>query len=155
MSNSALKKIRSGTEVDRFMSSFSAIPFSGCWIWMRALDADGYGVHYYMGKKIFAHRRSYQLHVGDIDAGLMVCHTCDTPSCVNPSHLFLGTCKENIHDAIAKDRFHRGERHGRAKLGADDVALIRSSDLNGQQLAQLLGVNRSSVNRIRRGEGWL
>jgi hypothetical protein len=154
MSQSILPKIRSGSEQDRFASSYIAIPFCGCWIWARSIDADGYGIHYFKGHKSFAHRRSYELSVGSIPDGLFVCHRCDTPSCVNPGHLFLGTCKDNIQDALSKLRFGYGEANGRAKLSKADVALIRSGRHQTRELVALLGVTKTMINGIKRGAFW-
>jgi hypothetical protein len=76
----------------------------GCWIWIKSKDEDGYGNAWHEGKKIAAHRLSFKLNVGDIPKGMFVCHTCDTPSCINPEHLFLGTPKDNTKDMINKGR---------------------------------------------------
>lgn len=71
-----------------------------CWIWMGSLGTNGYGQ--FGGKR--AHRIAYETANGPLPAGLYVCHRCDNPRCVRPEHLFLGTQRDNIHDAMRKGR---------------------------------------------------
>jgi hypothetical protein len=80
---------------------------SGCWNWQGAKNKRGYGEIYFRGKVWKAHRAAAVLFKGfDPSSGLDVLHHCDNASCINPKHLFFGTHKENMRDAISKGR-HR------------------------------------------------
>jgi HNH endonuclease len=75
-----------------------------CLVYTGDIESGGYGRASYQGKRLRAHRLSYMLSVGPIPAGMVVCHSCDTPPCINPAHLFLGTQSDNMKDAAAKGR---------------------------------------------------
>lgn len=84
----------------------------GCWLWQGTMLRQGYGCFKIAGKMYKAHRISYLYTKGPIPDGLVVCHSCDTPRCVRPDHLFLGTYKDNMQDAVRKGRMATGERSG-------------------------------------------
>lgn len=84
-----------------------------CWPWQAALSSTGYGVAGWNGSSTSAHRAIWMLTYGEIPPGLMVCHACDNPPCCNPSHLFLGTQRENMQDAQRKGRIPTGRTPSR------------------------------------------
>lgn len=94
----------------RAFESFLAARESGCIEWTGAtVKSNGYEHHRYGrhtsgGKKRLAHRVAYERANGPIPQGLEICHTCDNPLCCNPDHLFLGTHRDNMQDAIRKGR---------------------------------------------------
>jgi hypothetical protein len=77
----------------------------GCWLWTACRDSDGYGRFVYEGKVRQATHVAWRLEHGSLPPdGMLVCHSCDTPACVNPAHLFLGTHLDNRTDCVAKGR---------------------------------------------------
>lgn len=91
-----------------------------CWMWHGNIDTNGYGRTTFNGVRTGAHRVSYFLLKGEIPKGMMACHHCDNPKCVNPAHIFIGTQKDNMQDwtkkglnkAVAEGRFaQRGKDH--------------------------------------------
>jgi hypothetical protein len=79
---------------------------AGCWLWTRPGWIDGYAQFMTRRRRVYVHRFAYELTHGPIPPGLLVCHKCDVPLCVRPDHLFLGTPKDNILDAVRKGRLH-------------------------------------------------
>lgn len=85
----------------------------------------------------------------------VACHTCDTPACVSPDHLWEGTHQENMTDRNAKGRNARGSKTGVARLTEDAVREIRSTyDRNSVELAQRFGVSRATIMNVVNGKSW-
>lgn len=144
----------------------------GCWIWTGFQNEHGYGRVRFNGKMTLSNRISWMIHHGDIASKMCVCHRCDNPQCVNPSHLFLGTQVENIADRQAKGRqasgdrsgartrpdlVPRGERSGRTTLKNADVLEIRRLWAGGhpqKAIAAQFGISRNGVSCIVNGKRW-
>lgn len=129
---------------------------TGCWLWQAGVDGCGYGQLRVNGPKEKAHRAAYRIFKGDIPPGMCVCHTCDTPACCNPDHLFLGTAKDNAVDRASKGRggYLKGTANGRAKLTDSDVVFIRSSCMTGAALGRMFGISKNMACRIKTGKAW-
>lgn len=128
---------------------------SGCWIWLGAWSAKGYG-SVSRGGQNYAHRLSYQTFIGPIPDGLLVCHKCDTRACCNPAHLFAGTHAHNSADAKSKGRMHPGEKNYNSKLTPELVQAIRGSigEVSAREWARRLGMSHATIAMARRGETW-
>lgn len=87
-----------------FNAKWMPEPNSGCWLWTANIGRNGYGQIQIKRRPVPAHRAAWELFKGPIPKGMHVCHRCDTPACVNPDHLFLGTMSDNIKDSYAKGR---------------------------------------------------
>ncbi len=128
------------------------VPLTPCHQW-QACASGGYGLLRVAGKGVLVHRLAYKLAFGDIPEGMCVCHTCDNGLCVNPSHLFLGTHADNMHDRDAKGRAsggsERGETHHLAKLSDADFAEIR---MQYAKIAAKYGISREHVGDIVRNQ---
>lgn len=145
---------------DRFWSKVAVSRRDDCWEWLAGKNSRGYGMIAIHKIMRLAHRVAYELAVGPIPEGMCVCHKCDNPVCVNPSHLFLGTQADNVADMDAKGRGNRpaGEHHPRAKLTADQVGEIRRRYTGGRgeqkTLAAEYGVNNQSISDIVLNKRW-
>ena len=137
----------------------------GCWLWLGSTNVAGYGQirrepegNAIRGAKTTTHRVAWELTNGLIPDGLHVCHHCDTPGCVNPKHLWLGTHAENLADMKTKGRAARGDRSGTAKLDCRQVQIIKRLLFLGQcsaaELSALLGVSSSAIDSIRNENTW-
>lgn len=128
-----------------------------CWLWIGGFYVNGYGSTYVGNHKAnYSHRVSWELHNGKIENGLSVLHRCDNPACVNPAHLFLGTQKENMVDAVSKRRHAHGETTY-SKLTENDVYEIfrmKNRGLSQGQIAIKMRCNQSQISRILSGKRW-
>jgi hypothetical protein len=155
------RKVDDGNAVERFHQKYE-IKESGCWLWTGGTRLNNKGVAYPRHwndyrKSIGAHRFSFELVHGAIPKGMYVCHKCDTPLCVNPDHLFVGTHHDNMHDMVQKKRSFtgRGEnKKGLAKLTNQQADQIRNMDISHQKLAAMFGVSATTIGRIKSGESY-
>jgi hypothetical protein len=132
-----------------------------CWEWTGAQDAHGYGRLTVGGQWRAAHRWSFELAKGAIPAGKFVLHRCDNPACIRPTHLRLGTPRENTADMHAKGRAARvgpvGEQNRHAKLTALQVVSIRERFARGELIVRLAtdhALSVSSISSIVNGRSW-
>jgi hypothetical protein len=139
-----------------------------CWLWRGYISPTGYGRIAIGGgrKQMFlAHRVAWEMHHAQpIPGEMVIMHKCDTPACVNPAHLELGTQADNIQDMVKKRRhsrgksINRGTANGQAKLTLDQALAIRKSCDSGlanqSQLAQQYGISVSAISLIVTGQTW-
>lgn len=140
------------------LDSSEPVTESGCWIWTMSLHRLGYGQVMVARRNTKAHRLAYELFVGPIPDGLQVCHTCDTPPCINPAHLFLGTFADNMRDKVWKGRQAKGEAQGHAKFTEAAVLEVRqlyaAGGVSQRALAAVFGVSQRAIGRALTRRTW-
>lgn len=132
----------------------SYLSLNECLVWTGPKGRKGYGLMTVGGKCRQVHRIAWEIVNGQIPAGMICCHHCDNPPCCNPEHLFLGTHKDNKHDAIAKGRHAHGVTHSRARLTEDDIRAIRADTRPHTIVAVEYGVGDDHICRIRSRFVW-
>ena len=150
-------------DIDRFWSKVDVKGPNDCWEWTTTLYVDGYGQFMINKTSRRAHRISYQLANNTIPNKMVVMHTCDNRKCVNPSHLKLGTQKDNIHDMMNKGRkpkIHRqGTLNGRAVLDENAIKFIRQHGIKGRggnvaELANKFNISSTQILGIISNKFW-
>lgn len=129
-------------------------PNTGCWIWIGSLGANGYGNMILGGKTLPAHRISYEQYIGLIPKGMCVCHKCDVRSCINPDHLFIGTHKDNMSDAVQKGRIPKGEAQARSKLTEAQVIDIFNDERPRAEISRDYNISKPTISAIKIGRNW-
>lgn len=132
-----------------------------CWVWTGAKDRKGYG-HMTRGQESFtSHRYSWLICNGHIPSHQWVLHKCDTPSCVRPSHLYLGTHDDNMRDMRIKKRKKgnngglRGETHGCHVLTENQIQSIRTTTgITQRELGKRYGVTQATISSILTRRTW-
>lgn len=132
---------------------------NGCWGYKTSGKSKTY-IQIEIGKRKYdlLHRVSYELHYGPIPEDMQVNHLCHNPSCCRPSHLYLGTQKDNIQDQIDRGTFIKGSKHGNAKLCEEQVweikSLLKEGCMKHKEIAEIFAVDRSTITDIRRNKTW-
>lgn len=150
------KKPRTKEEwVQYILSSLEKNSENGCWVFKGRKNKEGYGA-ICINKKgnqkyLRAHRLIYEHYFGPIPKGMLICHDCDNPPCVNPDHLFIGTNKDNMYDKVEKGRASRtiGEKSGMCKLTKAQVEAIRNDKRRQTEIAKDYGVVKSTICMIK------
>lgn len=129
---------------------------NGCWLWIGCTNKK-YGFLRFKNANMYAHRFCFEYIKNIPIEGKLVCHTCDNPLCVNPEHLFIGTHKDNMQDAVSKRRVAFGEKHYQNKLKKHDIEEIRKlvrCGMSQSQIAEIFDVEQSNISKIIIGKNW-
>lgn len=140
---------------------------NGCWEWVKNRNKDGYGGLRYKSKTWMAHRLSYTFYKGPIPEGMLVCHKCDNPPCINPDHLFIGNNSDNMMDAYRKGRWKgvlgyrkktcKGENHWYSKFKPEIILEIRKLFKSGLRIIDICNkynMNHATVSDICKRRSW-
>lgn len=138
---------------ERFWAKVDTRGADACWPWTGYCLPKGYGRFGLNGRVELAHRVSFLIQHGR-DPIACVCHSCDNPKCVNPSHLFEGTTLDNVRDKVEKGRGNHGSRHGNSKLTDAVVRGIYKDQRVFREIAVEFEVSESVVHRIKVGKAW-
>lgn len=134
-----------------------------CWLWRgKCVSKKGYATITMHRVSCLIHRLSYALAFGEVPDDLSVLHRCDTPLCVNPDHLFLGTQLDNLRDCKQKGRLklpprQRGAESPRARLTeiqAKNICALHAAGYSTPQLGRMFGVSTSCVGHMVSGRTW-
>lgn len=125
---------------ENFREKYREMP-GGCWEWLGCINNKGYGRLTYKRKNKYAHRVSYEIHFGVSLTSELVLHKCDNPRCVNPSHLFLGSQKDNMQDCAKKGR-HRLSSRTHCKHGHEYTEENTYLEPRGGRVCRICRVDR-------------
>jgi hypothetical protein len=142
--------------IERLESHTMPEPNTGCWIWT-GFTFLGYGKIRVDGSSKLAHRVYYELIKSPIPSGMCLCHHCDTPACVNPDHMFVGSHMDNTRDKQEKGRMKKGESTRASKFKNAEVNIIREAHSLGYTMigiSRYFKVTHKTIAKIVYRETW-
>ena len=153
------------TEEQRFWKKVRRGNSNKCWLWEGAVISKKAGRDYGSFSRrlgnVLAHRFSYEISKGSIPEGQFVLHSCDTPRCVNPKHLYLGTQKRNMRDAAARGKVDRAPfqrtKNPKSRFNSSIIMDIRQRFVAGEsqrKLAEEYGTDQPYIYRVTQGQVW-
>ena len=140
-----------------------------CWLWTGGQRGNGYGCFKVNGKVLSAHRASWAIEHGEVPTDKLVLHKCNNRSCVNPKHLYIGTHKDNVADAIREGTHYqlkatdirqgknKGVKNGSSKLDnikVRDIRRLRKEGLGCRELGRLYTVDHSIISEVVNHKIW-
>lgn len=121
-----------------------------CWIWQASYNHRGYGYFFDGDRNQLAHRWAYFYFNKKTYNNMFICHSCDTPSCVNPKHLFEGTNRDNVMDAVKKQR----QKRSLSNKKVVEIRKLHSKGVLQKDLAKMFGVHFGTISHVIRGTTW-
>ena len=145
----------SSQEMKDKMKSYSTVdPVTGCWNWIKGFQTVGYGSTFNGVESLAAHKASYEAFYGEINKSckhVLVLHKCNNRKCVNPEHLYIGTRKSNMYDALAEGSFP--SRRVLRKEDREFIKYLYSKGLTMRYIAKMYLTNHPQISRaIKEGE---
>jgi hypothetical protein len=154
------KRNMTSSELALWLNANHTVNENSCWVWKGAKNSAGYGCYGLNGRMHLIHRFSLETklgrHLTDTEDTRHVCPTLPNRACYNPSHLEVGTRKENMQDMVRTGRSQVGTKNYHSKLTEDDVISIRAqrSMFTLRQLSEMYGVDQALISMISNGKIW-
>lgn len=136
------------SRVEKLLTVSGPLTAGQCWIWRGNVGSNGYGRVFWKGRSFPAHRFAYETFVGPIGRGMLACHKCDVPLCINPDRIFLGSIADNNRDMAIKGR------QAKPKLNPEAVLLSRTGKISDCELARQMGCSSETVRAARLRITW-
>lgn len=148
------------------IKSRCAVTASGCWEWQGCKQGNGYGRIRILGRTEYIHLAAFLLENGYLPASLDVCHSCDNRICCNPSHLFEGTRKQNMEDAVSKGRQAKGKILSDGRQGEKsylgkltdaevlEIRALRASGMANNQICKFFNCTKENISKIVTRKSW-
>lgn len=140
----------------RFTTKFHENPMTGCWDWAAAFFKNKkYGIFYWGvvdGKEIMktAHKAAWELFIGDVPKGKILCHKCNNGGCVNPDHLYAGTHLSNAKDRENAGHTSKWDKRYNFKRNANlvkKVIELKNAGYRADDIAKELKIGRTTCYR--------
>jgi len=145
------RRAKERAEFERYFWSWvdQSAGADACWPWLGKSNTRGYGRYKLYGRSHFAHRYALTASKGAPadERATFALHSCDNPTCCNPTHLRWGTAQDNADDRTARSRAGCEKRR---LIDRTALATLRAEGWSYSKLARHFGVNQASIGKALR-----